>query len=110
MSKVNDRGNIKWTAMMLPEHIELLQDLSKQQNYKNKPILDEQQIEFHGFKLAEAANGEKEVWIKYYRDHDFHEIVGHVKMGEPFDNYFRCRNDDGITRIQFDSLVDVEIQ
>lgn len=110
MSEVYDRGNIKWTAMMLPEHVELLQDLNKQQEYKSKPILDEQQMEFHGFKLAEAANKEKEVWIKYYRNHDFCETVGYVKMEEPFDNYFQCRNDDGVTRIRFDSLIDVEIQ
>lgn len=110
MNKINDRGNIKWTAMMLPEHVEMLNELNKHQEYKSKPILDEQQIEFHGFKLAEARKENKQVWVKYFRNHDFHEVVGYVKSGEPFDNYFECRNDDENVRIHFDSLVDVEIQ
>ncbi|WP_419893407.1 YolD-like family protein [Oceanobacillus kimchii] len=42
---VNDRGTIKWTAMMLPEHAELLNQLKEKKNRKQKPILDEQQLE-----------------------------------------------------------------
>lgn len=32
----NDRGAIKWTAMMVPEHVELLNQLKEKQNRKQK--------------------------------------------------------------------------
>ncbi|GIP64468.1 hypothetical protein J32TS6_30230 [Virgibacillus pantothenticus] len=40
---VNDRVTIKWTSIMLPEHVEMLEEVWKEQEYKEKPILDEQQ-------------------------------------------------------------------
>ncbi|WP_424475396.1 YolD-like family protein [Oceanobacillus kimchii] len=51
---INDRGKIKWTAMMMPEHLELLNQLKEKQIRKQKPILDEQQLEENGFQLMMA--------------------------------------------------------
>jgi len=42
--KVNDRGTMKWTSLMLPEHIEALNRMWEEQTYKEMPILDEHQI------------------------------------------------------------------
>lgn len=39
---IKDRGTIKWTAMMLPEHVELLKQLEHEQQKVKKPELDEQ--------------------------------------------------------------------
>jgi len=38
--QIKDRGQIKWTAMMLTEHVQLLKDLKKEDCYNTKPVLD----------------------------------------------------------------------
>ncbi|MFD1362808.1 YolD-like family protein [Lentibacillus salinarum] len=73
MSSVNDRGTKKWTAMMIPEHEEMLQQMWDEQKYKEKPILDEQkQFEINS-KLQLAINNDLTVEVEYY-DHDVHDF------------------------------------
>ncbi|GKV54218.1 hypothetical protein NCCP2222_01650 [Sporosarcina sp. NCCP-2222] len=38
---IRDRGNIKWTAMMLPEHIAQLRDWQAEDGRKERPELNE---------------------------------------------------------------------
>ena len=42
MMDINERGTKKWTSLMLPEQIEMLEQLDREQDRKEKPILDEQ--------------------------------------------------------------------
>ena len=42
---LKDRGSIKWTAMMLPEHVGLLRKLESGQDKVKRPVLDMSQIE-----------------------------------------------------------------
>ncbi|MEI3605462.1 YolD-like family protein [Pseudogracilibacillus sp. SE30717A] len=76
--KVNDRGTIKWTALMLPEHVEMLNKMWEEQEYKYMPELDEQQIAENSFLLQEALANDLEIKIKYYKDHDHKIIVGYL--------------------------------
>lgn len=45
MTNIHDRGNIKWTAIMLPEHVQMLDEIFNGPEKKKKPILDEQEIQ-----------------------------------------------------------------
>ncbi|CEG21743.1 YolD-like protein [Planococcus massiliensis] len=38
--QIKDRGGIKWTAMMLPEHVQMLRDWQKEDPFNKKPDLD----------------------------------------------------------------------
>ncbi|GGF28051.1 hypothetical protein GCM10010954_28930 [Halobacillus andaensis] len=42
MGNPNDRGTIKWTSLMLPEHVEMVQEIFKEQEREEKLQLDEQ--------------------------------------------------------------------
>ncbi|MGD6815641.1 YolD-like family protein [Metabacillus sp. 84] len=42
---IRDRGNIKWTSMMLPEHVKLLRQWKEEERHTAKPEIDEQQLE-----------------------------------------------------------------
>ncbi|MCY7800093.1 YolD-like family protein, partial [Bacillus haynesii] len=42
---LKDRGSIKWTAMMLLEHVGLLHELESTQDKVKRPVLDMSQIE-----------------------------------------------------------------
>ncbi|WP_337019877.1 YolD-like family protein [Oceanobacillus massiliensis] len=75
---MHDRGNIKWAAMMLPEHNELLKDFWKQQEYKEKPTLDEQQAGEINMKLQLAIHNDLTVRLTYFAAHDYKEITGKI--------------------------------
>lgn len=45
MMKGQDRGNKKWTALVLPEHRTMLIHLHKEQTQIETPFLDEHQYE-----------------------------------------------------------------
>ncbi|MBB6452278.1 hypothetical protein HNQ94_000723 [Salirhabdus euzebyi] len=51
---LKDRGNIKWTSLMLPEHVVELKKMWEQANERPIPLLDEQELEEMNVKLQEA--------------------------------------------------------
>ncbi len=75
---INDRGTMKWTSLMLPEQVQMLKDLDEEMDRKEKPILDEQQIEDNEFKLRGALDKKLSVKVTYFADHDFQEVKGLV--------------------------------
>ena len=42
---IRDRGRIKWTSMMLPEHVKMLREWVQEDEYEQEKVLDEQQLE-----------------------------------------------------------------
>lgn len=63
---------------MLPEHLERLKIVFAEQNYKEKPILDEQQIAENELILQHAIHEKLMINVKYFKDHDLHMIQGTV--------------------------------
>ncbi|MDQ0256177.1 hypothetical protein J2S74_003595 [Evansella vedderi] len=49
-----DRGVIKWTSMMLPEHVQQLKEMTAKHKKKAPPQLDEQVLEEWSRLLGEA--------------------------------------------------------
>lgn len=41
---IKDRGTMKWTAMMLPEHVQSLKNALVDEDRVKQPLLDEQEI------------------------------------------------------------------
>ncbi|WP_078553087.1 YolD-like family protein [Bacillus alkalicellulosilyticus] len=75
---IRDRGNIKWTAMMLPEHVELLRELKEEQTRKGKPELDEQKLMEMNDTICEAMVDNEWLAFTYYENYDYHCLVGKV--------------------------------
>ncbi|MFD1738752.1 YolD-like family protein [Bacillus salitolerans] len=71
---IRDRGNIKWTSMMLPEHVKLLRDWAKEDEYETKPELDEQQLEQMNAVICESMAYGTELAITYF-EHTRHCTV-----------------------------------
>lgn len=76
---IRDRGRIKWTAMMLPEHVELLRDWVAEDGYEQEKDLDEQQWERINSVLVEAIQLEKDVTITYFQNHRYEIISGRIQ-------------------------------
>jgi hypothetical protein len=108
MSDVNDRGTIKWTSIMLPEHINKLEEFWSEQEEKKKPILDEQEMEEIDVKLQCALQNDLTIIIKYFQNHDFNSI--RVKINTiDVHNKVIVLNDSDKTSLKFNQLIDVFI-
>lgn len=102
-----DRGNIKWTTLMLPEHAEILREWREQQEYKMKPILDEQLVEENELKLQLAIHENTTIEVKYFKAHDFHLIKGKLRSvnGEGF----LTMDNEESTTIYFRDVIEVKL-
>ncbi|MEC2062752.1 YolD-like family protein [Bacillus inaquosorum] len=75
---LRDRGTIKWTSMMLPEHLtQLKQDLIDVSKIE-KPSLDDQQIEEMDLLVSEALEFNKELQFKLFNKGFVKHIAGRV--------------------------------
>ncbi|MBU8716648.1 YolD-like family protein [Bacillus subtilis] len=75
---LRDRGTIKWTSMMLPEHLtQLKQDLIDVSKIE-KPSLDDQQIEEMDILFSEALEYNKELKFKLFNNGFVENVNGRV--------------------------------
>lgn len=89
---VNDRGNIKWTAMMMPEHQNMLKEMWSQQEWKEKPMLDEQMVTEMNIQLQMALANDLTIEIEYFKNHDYHKMKGRLLGVNPLLNYVRIND------------------
>ncbi|WP_186577746.1 YolD-like family protein [Aquibacillus kalidii] len=75
---VNDRGSIKWTSLMLPEHVEMLKNLWKEDKKTKKPLLDEQQLEEMNRVMQEANSYQTSICITFYNRGFYEEVTGTI--------------------------------
>ncbi|MYL50241.1 YolD-like family protein [Halobacillus litoralis] len=66
-----DRGTIKWTSLMLPEHVEMVKKVWEEDKRIQRPILDEQQKDEISFILQRALHDSLPIEIKIYNGFDF---------------------------------------
>ncbi|MCP9298479.1 YolD-like family protein [Bacillus halotolerans] len=75
---LRDRGTIKYTSIMLPEHLtQLKQDLIDVSKIE-KPSLDDQQIEEMDLLVSEALEFNKELLFKLFNDGFVGNVTGRV--------------------------------
>lgn len=105
MMQVNDRGSKKWTALMLPEHVEALKKLFAEQDHKEKPILDEQQMIDNEFILQQAIENDLDVEIKCFEDHDFHTVKGKLLFIDAMSKYLQLDH----IEIKLENIIEVNL-
>ncbi|GIO28403.1 YolD-like family protein [Ornithinibacillus bavariensis] len=71
---ISDRGSIKWTSLMLPEHVELLKKIWNEDKKVVKPMLDEQELETINRRVIEANQNNEEVRITYFESGKIIEV------------------------------------
>ncbi|WP_337020010.1 YolD-like family protein [Oceanobacillus massiliensis] len=108
MGKVNDRGTIKWTAMMMPEHIQMLNEYWETVEYKDKPLLDEQELNEINSKLQMAIQDDLSIEVKYYKDFDFQMVKGKLFKLDSINNVLIFQNTDR-NKVKFSDIIDVTL-
>lgn len=90
---VNDRGTIKWTSMMMPEHIEILKEIHEQQEWKEKPMISEFQKEEVNLAMQLALKDDLTIDIEYYKNHDYHKIKGKLLGVDVLNQYVKIEDE-----------------
>ncbi|WP_251551278.1 YolD-like family protein [Neobacillus muris] len=75
---IRDRGRIKWTSMMLPEHVKMLRDWVKEDQYEQPKEMDEQQLELMNETLSEAIEFDQNVTITHYCHSRYEIVIGKI--------------------------------
>jgi hypothetical protein len=106
---IRDRGRIKWTAMMLPEHVKMLRDWAKEDLWESPKELDEQQLEEFNEKVQVAKAMNRKVTIQYYVGHHYKTIIGKIRSFDTLQNNIQVVNEEGdIYSIPLGAITDIE--
>jgi len=75
---IQERGALKWTALMLPEHIRMLREWKEEDNRVPKPKLDEFDLQMLQENIEIAIVRRCQVEIQVWKDYQFHYYTGMI--------------------------------
>ncbi len=94
---IRDRGRIKWTAMMLPEHVEQLREWQKEDELQTRQQPDEQQIEQWNYQIHEAAERNLQISVHYWNDEKVAQGQGYIRKIDMLEGVLYLVSDKGKT-------------
>ncbi|MET3574841.1 YolD-like family protein [Bhargavaea ullalensis] len=92
---IRDRGNIKWTAMMLPEHLKLLREWQEGEERREPAEPDSQQLEEWDRLLHEALEFGGGLAIRCRTAGGERTFAGPVHHFDPLSGTIRMVDGDG---------------
>ena len=108
---IRDRGRIKWTSMMLPEHVKLLRDWAETDSYEKEKELDEQKLEEMNHLLLTALEEHQAVMITHYRYQKHELIIGQIHYWDELQQRLHIVDHFGeVHRVPLTSIVDVQMK
>ena len=105
---IKDRGNIKWTSLMLVEHRKKLEDLKDSENDKKRLELDEQIYELFDYKIKSAIKEKIKVKITYYNNKDYKNITTYIKKFNKQRNSLKIA-EGRISEILLKDIIDINL-
>ncbi|UUV26123.1 MULTISPECIES: YolD-like family protein [Lysinibacillus] len=101
---LRDRGNMKWTAMMLPEHLVEIKKWKEEQFYDKKRELTEWELEEIEQIIQRACKMQKLVKLTLWDNHKLHNEVGTVTGTDVYKKELLLDTDFSIKRVTFDNI------
>jgi hypothetical protein len=106
---IRDRGRIKWTAMMLPEHVKMLRDWAHEDTYEHQKEIDEQKLEEMNSLLASAIEEHKSLIITHFRNRKYELVIGKIQNWDEFTHKLHIIDHfEQIHRISIEAIADVQ--
>jgi hypothetical protein len=101
---------MKWTAMMLPEHVKMLRNEFIEFDKVDKPTLDEHQLEEINSTILEAMEFNNELVFTYFDNGDMKLYIGHVHYIDGLKKELRLvdRHSD-VFFIKFHNILKVDV-
>ncbi len=107
---LKDRGLKKWTAFMLPEHVEMMKELDHD-DFVQKPIIDEYMVQEFELKIQYAAEARQLIVFKVWNDGFEEEVRGFVYRLDPIQKEVRLQDENGgLKRVKFENIIEVEVE
>ncbi|WP_270179177.1 YolD-like family protein [Alkalihalobacillus sp. CinArs1] len=105
---IRDRGNIKWTSMMLPEHVKELREWKEEDRRREQPELDEQKMEEMNDTICEAMAFHQPLTFHYFKNGTKNVLTGYVHYIDQLNKELRIVDlDEKRQNIPFASLVHI---
>ena len=103
-----DRGRIKWTAMMLTEHVQKLREWTNEDDYEERPSLDEFDLQLIQDEIELAYKSKGQVLIKTWNNGHLEKHRGIIE-GIDFQLMMIVLNvSPGLERISVKDIVGVQ--
>lgn len=104
---INDRGHKKWTALMLPEHKELLREWVDHQEDIEMPVLDDDRIEELNNIISICLNQKTPAKITYFKDRRKVLLNAEILKCDPLKKVLQISTDSGKSIISLPSIIDI---
>lgn len=106
---IRDRGNIKWTAMMLPEHVKMLSSWQEEDNQVKRPKLEGWELELIADEIERAYKSMTTIKLTYWRNGYIKDDYGKVITIDNKSQAIVIDDPFGTTRYRFDEIVAVSL-
>lgn len=87
----------------------MLREFYKEQHFKTKPELDEQELEMLNEKLWNAMEWDSEVNVIYFKNHDTHELHGKISKVDPLEGKINMLNQDEKYSLYIEDIIDIHV-
>lgn len=109
-AKKSDRGNKKWTAMMLPEHTTQLRQDAVNYGKVTRPQLDQYELEYIQDEIQRAVAIKSEITIKLWFDGEFKYSRGTIEEVNLMKRYLEVEDPFNTSRYKFSDIVGIQLE
>ncbi|WP_244854921.1 YolD-like family protein [Lysinibacillus parviboronicapiens] len=109
MMMLNDRGTMKWTAMMLPEHLVQIKEWKQEQFYEKKRDLVEWELEELQRTIQRVTVMKKLVTLTLWDNNQLHDETGLITGTDINKKELLLETETAIKRITFDKIQNAEL-
>ncbi|WP_208590993.1 YolD-like family protein [Gracilibacillus suaedae] len=106
---IHDRGKIKWSSLMLPEHVEMLQDFFADAPFQEKPVLNEDYVSEMELTLQQAIHTQQKVTLRYYQIGSFKAAIGHITKMDSIERKLTIQEGALKQKVPFENIVAIEL-
>lgn len=104
-----DRGTIKWTSMMLPEHVERLRKWDETLAAEHKKVLSEWELDTLQETIQHAYQVRKSITLTLFHANRMVKRNGYIQKFEVHKKQLLLESEDAIYRIDFTSIQAAEL-
>jgi len=101
---LRDRGNMKWTSMMLPEHLVEIKKWKKEQYFDKKRELTEWELEEIEQTIQRAFKMRKLIKLTLWDHNKLHDEIGKITGTDLYRKELLLDAELSIKRIQFEKI------
>ncbi|QOS76704.1 YolD-like family protein [Paenibacillus sp. JNUCC31] len=102
-----DRGNKKWTSLLLSEHRERLLQWKASLGKQERPVLTPERSNELAFLIQEAFYEQSYITITYFSGDEFQQLHGKIKNCRLDIKSIEVSSKDGPASILFSDIIDI---